>query len=110
MEHIGERLKWFRKWLQEAQDVFAGRMNVSKTTLVSYEQGETEPSSSKLNNLYKSVQNTEWEIDLNWFIIGEGEPFIEKDGKETKIELKLRRRIDELQQELLDNFRNNGKD
>jgi transcriptional regulator with XRE-family HTH domain len=100
MEHIGQRLKWFRDWLKERQDVFAGRMNVSKTTLISYEHGETDPGASKLNYLYNSVKNTDWEIDLNWFITGEGEPFRE-ETREYKIELELRKRIDELQQELI---------
>ena len=108
MEHIGERLKWFRNWLKERQDVFAGRMNVSKTTLISYEQGETDPGSIKLNSLYRSVKNTDWEIDLNWFITGEDEPFRE-EHRESKLEIELRKRIDVLQQKLIDNLTDDGQ-
>ena len=108
MNGVGSRIKWIRNYLKETQDRFAGRMNVTKTTLISYEQNKTDPGTIQLRNLYNSAK--ELNINLNWLINGEGEPFTEKEDRELEIELKLRKRIDELQQELLDNFRNNRKD
>ena len=108
MNRPGLRIKWIRNYLKETQERFAGRMNVTKTTLISYEQDKTDPGTIQLRNLYNSIR--ELNLDLNWLIIGEGEPFIKKGDRETEIELQLRKRIDELQKELLDNFRNSRKD
>jgi len=100
---IGKRIKYFRDWLKETQEVFAPRMGIAKPTLVSYENGGSDPGAKKLEKLYNSVKNTDWEIDLNWFILGKGDMF-KDETRESKIEIELRKRIDELQKKLIEAY------
>jgi len=104
MSNIGSRIEELIRILRITQKDFAEKINASPQTISNWKKSD--PDFQKV----KSIIETFPEINARWFITGEGEPFIEKDGRELEIELKLRKRIDELQQELLDNFRNNRKD
>ena len=105
---IGKRIKYFRVWLKETQEAFAPRMGVAKPTLVSYEHDNSRPDSEKLENLCNSVKNTDYQIDLNWFITGDGELF-KGECRECGAELELRKRIDGLQQQIIDSLSTNVK-
>lgn len=70
---LGARLRELRRKLGDPErDVFAAQLGVSKTTLGSYEKGETEPTASVLDS-YRHA----FGANILWIISGEGEMFTE---------------------------------
>ena len=68
---IGERIKMLRNSLGFNQKGFAARLNTSVTTLSQYENGWTKPGFEFLFYL-----TTIFNVNLNYVVRGEGEPFI----------------------------------
>ena len=75
-----ERLKQFRKSIGLSVPKLAERINIPARTIVSYESGR-DPSIEMLAQLCK-VYN----VNLNWFVTGEGEMFIKQPDKPHQID------------------------
>ena len=66
----GKNLKIIRTHLKATQEKMAEMMNIPLRTYVSYERNENNPPYSMLVTLCKNFN-----VNLNWFIAGIGEPF-----------------------------------
>lgn len=76
-----ENLKKLRKNLGLSVAKFAKALEMSQNTLTCYERGERKPSIKLFVQLHKKLN-----VNLNWFISGEGEMFNDKitDYEKTK--------------------------
>ncbi|MBE7713723.1 MAG: helix-turn-helix transcriptional regulator [Cyanobacteria bacterium SIG26] len=70
---FGKNLKKLRKNLSVTQDEMAVLLNMSSRTYASYEREENNPPYSMLRVLY-----SDHNVNLNWFVTGDGEMFIDK--------------------------------
>ncbi len=68
---VGERIKMLRKSLGFHQEDFAAKLQTTITTLSQYENGRTKPGFKFLFYL-----TTIFNVNLNYVVRGEGEPFI----------------------------------
>lgn len=67
---FGKNLKKLRKNLSVTQDEMAVLLNMSARTYASYEREENNPPYSMLRVLY-----SDHNVNLNWFVTGDGEMF-----------------------------------
>lgn len=70
----GDNLKKLRYELRLSAQKFADSLNVSRGSIVQYETGKRKPSYEFMESLHK-VYN----VNLNWFVSGQGEMFIWQD-------------------------------
>lgn len=68
---VGERIEMLRKSLGFGQEEFAAKLKTTITTLSQYENGWTKPGFKFLFYL-----TTIFNVNLNYVVRGEGEPFI----------------------------------
>lgn len=78
MDSFSIRFTTLRKALKVSQQEMAQKMKVTQKTLSSWEQGHNEPCSS-LSELV-----TNYNINLNWLLTGEGKMFINHDINNTQ--------------------------
>lgn len=72
---LGARLRECRKQLGDPdREEFARSLGVSKSSLASYERGESEPTASALR-----VYSEKYGIDLAWLVTGAGEMFADRE-------------------------------
>lgn len=77
-----ENLKKIRLELKISAQKFADSLNVSRGSIVQYETGKRKPSYEFIEALH-NVYN----VNLNWFVSGQGEMFIGQDKTDhTKID------------------------
>jgi transcriptional regulator with XRE-family HTH domain len=77
-----ENLKKIRLELKISAQKLADSLNVSRGSIVQYETGKRKPSYEFMEALHK-VYN----VNLNWFVSGQGEMFIGQDKTDhTKID------------------------
>jgi len=75
---IRERIKFLVKKLTNAKyTVFAKNCGIPVSTFKTYIDGPSNPTSGHLRKI-ASV----YRVNLNWLILGEGEPFVEGDTQE----------------------------
>ena len=79
---FGKRLKEIRKSLRYTQDEMASRLEIPYRTYTSYERDENKPSYSMLDSLCKNEN-----VNLNWFISGEGNMFNAPQFEQVQDEL-----------------------
>lgn len=79
---FGKRLKDIRKSLKYTQEEMAVRLDIPCRTYASYERDENKPSYFMLDNLCKKEN-----VNLNWFIAGEGNMFNAPQFKDVKTEI-----------------------
>lgn len=81
LSECAARLKEIRSTLGFSQAEFAKRMRVSKPTYVRYEAGQIWPKMNMVSILFH-----EYDVNINWLLVGEGEPFgVEVDGEFTSL-------------------------
>jgi transcriptional regulator with XRE-family HTH domain len=78
MDNLGQRLVVLRKLKGFNQGSFAEMLNVSKPTLVRYENNSRQPNSDMLSKLIIL-----YSVNINWLLTGKGEMFIEDKDKPT---------------------------
>lgn len=61
------------------RDEIAAKIGVSKSTLASYERGESEPSASAL-----AAYRDFFDVNVSWLLFDEGEMFLEKESRAPK--------------------------
>lgn len=82
---FGNRLKEIRKSLRYTQEEMATHLEIPYRTYTSYERGENKPSYSMLNDLCKKEN-----VNLNWFVTGEGNMFNTPQFEQVQDELALK--------------------
>ena len=80
-----ENLKKIRKKLQLSIAKFAEKLEMSASTLTAYERNERTPSWQLFTQLYKKLN-----VNLNWFVSGEGEMFNAPKYEDVKDEFEAR--------------------
>ena len=70
MENINQRIKQVRKFLSITQTEFSEQIFISKSSL-----GEMETGVRKINDCTIHLISTQFNVDKNWLITGEGEMF-----------------------------------
>lgn len=81
---IKENLKKIRKELDLSIAKLAVKLEMSNSTLTQYERGTRTPSAQLFIQLYKKLN-----INLNWFVSGEGQMFNTSNETSLDIELKV---------------------
>jgi len=77
---VGIRIKELRKKLGLTQREFGRKIGVMDTVVRRWEKGEFEPTTEKL----KAIA-TEFGINLNWLLLGEGEIFVRKESSSLPV-------------------------
>ena len=77
---VGIRIKELRRKLGLTQREFGRRIGVMDTVVRRWEKGEFEPTTEKL----KAIA-TEFGINLNWLLLGEGEIFVKKESPSSSL-------------------------
>lgn len=70
METFGERLKLLRKQLGKTQQEFSDSLGITRSTIATYEAGNSSPSDSALSLICKT-----WNVRREWLLDGIGEMF-----------------------------------
>ena len=82
---LAGNLKKIREELGLSMTKFSEKLEIPAMTLIHYENGERTPSAQLFIQLYKKLN-----VNINWFISGEGEMFnkssIQLNKKETESE------------------------
>ncbi len=79
---FGNRLREIRKSLRYTQEEMASHLEIPYRTYTSYERGENKPSYSMLDNMCKKEN-----VNLNWFITGQGNMFNAPQFEDVKTEI-----------------------
>ena len=75
LQNLGNRVKFIRTYYNLSQRAFAEKLGFSSANVVNYwEKGRTFPSPEAFFKMYEVFN-----VNLNWLIAGEGEPFLEED-------------------------------
>lgn len=82
---FGNRLREIRKSLRYTQEEMASHLEIPYRTYTSYERGENKPSYSMLDNMCKKEN-----VNLNWFITGQGNMFNAPQFEQVQDELALK--------------------
>lgn len=69
---MNERLKKLRKTLDLTQQEFAGRLQIKRNTVATYEAGKSNPSDAAVSLICR-----EFNVNEDWLRTGEGEMFIQ---------------------------------
>lgn len=89
MDSIGQRLKYIIDAKHQTQGEFAKELNLSRQIISNYVNNLAKPSYEFLYKLYKKVN-----LNLNWFISGEGSMYNQTPNEALKEE--LRKEFEEL--------------
>lgn len=81
----GKNLKKIRKRLDITQDKMAEMLGISARTYAAYERDENNPPYSMLVILHNNHN-----VNLNWFITGEGEMFNPPKFEDVKEDLEIK--------------------
>jgi len=84
LAEIGKRLRWVRKNLRLSQRELADKLGFAQRTISSWEKGEREIPIRAL-----SVLKEQFNININWLLTGEGEPFLQPQREPVKKKTKL---------------------
>jgi DNA-binding XRE family transcriptional regulator len=77
LKTLGERIKYLQKKSGKNQVEFAKILGVSKGSLILYQKNNRKPDSSFLSALCELYR-----VNPAWLLLGEGEPFVEKETQE----------------------------
>jgi len=77
-----ENLKKIRQSLELSIAKMSKRLNMSASTLTSYERGDRMPSALFITRLYKVFN-----VNANWFVSGEGRMFNLEEKQDMKTEI-----------------------
>lgn len=72
MRYLNERIRQLRKQLGYTQQKFADSLNISRNTVATYENGNSEPSEAAINNICRVFS-----VNKDWLRTGKGNMFIE---------------------------------
>lgn len=89
MDTIGKRLKFIIEQRNQSQGEFAKILNLPRQIISNYVNDLSKPNYDVLFKLYKDLN-----INLNWFITGEGSMFNQTPNEALKEE--LRKEFEEL--------------
>ena len=76
---FAENLKKIRQELGLSVAKFADKLEMSASTLTGYERGERTPSWTLFTQLYIKTN-----VNMNWFVSGEGEIFNQKEVQQDE--------------------------
>lgn len=79
-----ENLKKIRTELGLSVAKFAEKLEMSASTLTGYERGERTPSWNLFTQLHIKAN-----VNMNWFVSGEGEMFCQKPFEQDELEQKV---------------------
>ena len=100
---IKQRIADFKEVLGiKNQSNFAKKLDISRTTLIGYEDGSSPPSAAFLIKVYEIFN-----VNLNWLLTGTGEMFLSKTGKEIanppqlpKIKTKIGEKLEKIEAQI----------
>jgi len=76
---IGQRLQIIRKYLKLSQEDISSQLGISYRAYSSYEREDRKPSIELMQKLV-----TIYNVNLNYLIVGKGEPFIAPEFENIK--------------------------
>ncbi|WP_113674375.1 helix-turn-helix domain-containing protein [Vallitalea guaymasensis] len=97
---IGERIKFIRKTKNLTLEEFAREINMKKGSISSYENNRYNPSADTVVMISKL-----YDVDLNWLLTGEGQPFKIIDMEFVSCENVPKKDISEDEMDLILKFR-----
>jgi transcriptional regulator with XRE-family HTH domain len=76
LKTLGERIKFVQKKSGKSLPDFSKSLEVSRESLINYQQNRTRPDSKFLSTLCELYL-----VSPTWLLLGEGEPFLGDEGK-----------------------------
>ncbi|MBN2547504.1 MAG: helix-turn-helix domain-containing protein [Spirochaetes bacterium] len=99
MDDFNDRFKAMRKALNKSQLDFSKEFNITQPVISDIERGISFPSKEIMKKL-----STDYKININWLLTGEGEMFKSPDQAPVKVEtaetIRMQARIRALEREL----------
>jgi DNA polymerase V len=100
---ITQRIAKFKAVLGiKKQNAFAEKLDISRTTLIGYEDGSSPPSAAFLIKLCEIFN-----VNINWLLTGTGEMFLSEIGKESanppqlpELRAKINKKLDKIEAQI----------
>lgn len=86
MSTVGQRLKEIRAEKRLTQTAFGEILGVSKQAISNIESSHSNPSIDIMSKLFENL-----EVNLNWFITGQGKMFNTKEPTDDELTLRVKK-------------------